>query len=217
MIFLVLVGWIIARLTGAMQYYIVPSPANYPALRIGDTFFTSNLVQPKRLDFIAYRHEEPGIEPVAYFHRLAALPGDTLEIRRGQLFVNGQNLDKNLHLMHAYLLPTASFSQLPPTVVADTFSLDRLAAPDSVRVGLADDDVNQYHLPASRTVLAASYFDYTIHKQYNHAWNQDNFGPVVIPADSYFVLGDNRHNSLDSRYTGLVARSRFMGTMLSKH
>jgi len=41
--------------------------------------------------------------------------------------------------------------------------------------------------------------------------NRDNFGPVTVPADSYFVLGDNRDHSLDSRFWGFVDRAKIRG------
>lgn len=38
-----------------------------------------------------------------------------------------------------------------------------------------------------------------------------NFGPVTIPAGQYLMLGDNRDNSADSRYIGLVPRKNLIG------
>jgi signal peptidase I len=38
-----------------------------------------------------------------------------------------------------------------------------------------------------------------------------DFGPVVVPPESYFFLGDNRDNSADSRYIGVVPRRLLIG------
>lgn len=43
---------------------------------------------------------------------------------------------------------------------------------------------------------------------------RDNFGPVDIPADSYFMMGDNRDDSADSRYFGFLPRDHIVGRPL---
>ncbi|MCY3600522.1 MAG: signal peptidase I [Gemmatimonadetes bacterium] len=40
---------------------------------------------------------------------------------------------------------------------------------------------------------------------------RDNWGPLVVPAERYFMLGDNRDDSLDSRYWGFVERAKMRG------
>ncbi|MBI1746227.1 MAG: signal peptidase I [Acidobacteria bacterium] len=43
---------------------------------------------------------------------------------------------------------------------------------------------------------------------------RDNHGPITIPPESYFVMGDNRDNSADSRYWGMVPASHIIGRPL---
>src|SRR5215208_2902327 len=51
-------------------------------------------------------------------------------------------------------------------------------------------------------------------QEYTSADVRDNYGPVTVPPDQYFVMGDNRDNSQDSRYWGFLPRDYIKGKAL---
>ena len=44
--------------------------------------------------------------------------------------------------------------------------------------------------------------------------SRDHFGPMQVPAGAYFVLGDNRDQSMDSRYIGTIPREAVRGRVV---
>lgn len=57
----------------------------------------------------------------------------------------------------------------------------------------------------------AKYIDSVILKRRSVANTRDNYGPKIVPEDCYFVMGDNRDSSEDSRYWGFLKRDIIRG------
>ena len=107
--------------------------------------------QPNRFDIVVFRSPIKNDAKEHYIKRVIGLPGETLEIREGYVYINGEQL------------------------TSDTYGLDVM-----------------YSDPSTKSEPL-------------------NFGPVEIAEEEYFVLGDNRNNSKDSRMLGPIAQRNIMG------
>lgn len=105
---------------------------------------------PQRFDIVICRY--PGRGDTNFVKRIVGLPGDTVEVRDGYLYVNGERYEEEY--------------------VADEY----------------------------RTVNGS---------------RPQNFGPYLVPDGEYFVMGDHRNNSNDSRSQGTISRDMIIGHVRS--
>lgn len=124
---------------------VIPSASMSPTISVGTRLFgfrlAYNFSEPERGDIIVF--EYPVDESQYYIKRIIGMPGETIEVKDGSVYIDGEELDES------------------------------------------------------------DYLDCTI---------EGEFGPYVIPEDNYFVMGDNRNNSSDSRYWNAKAEEAGLST-----
>jgi signal peptidase I len=141
---------------------------------------------PKRGDIVIVT--PPGTTQ-DYIKRVIGLPGDTLRMVGGQLIINGQPVKRQ---------------QVAPTIVPIDVN-SPCGSP-------TDPNLYDYRVrsPAGRMVCRVPTVRETLPNGRSYdtvelgETDEDNFGPVTIPADHVWLMGDNRDDSADSR----VAESR---------
>ncbi|NLI10389.1 MAG: signal peptidase I, partial [Elusimicrobia bacterium] len=113
-----------------------------------------------------------------FIKRVIGLPGDTVEIRDGIVFINGQKQDDE---DYARFVDSARYPRTSARIAKDAF---------------------QKYWENRETGKLFSDFV------------RDNFGPITVPQGYYFVMGDNRDRSCDSRYWGPVPELYIKGKPL---
>ena len=152
-----------------VQAFTIPSGSMMDTLLVGDYILVNKFLygpelpvtdyrlpglrHPVRGDIIVFKY--PQDEKRDFIKRIVGTPGDTVQVRGDQVFLNGQ-------------------------LLAESY-VRRMEGPLGDRA-------------------QPSYCGYTYGCE-----------PTVVPADSYFVMGDNRNNSQDSRYWGFVKKDKIKG------
>lgn len=207
--------WAVGQYTGMLRLYSIPVITNYPSLQLGDHVISSNLVAPKRFDFICYSATSPEYQNEIWVHRVCGIEGDIVEIKNGVLFVNGRNADSGLPLAHDYNIHVDDFDRLNLAEQIREEDFYQYTT-DSVATYLPDYMVSKNSLRAKRVVRPKEPDKFIDSIYSSSGWSVDHFGPVTVPKNKYFVLGDNRNRANDSRFTGFIKKSNLIGTLVSE-
>jgi signal peptidase I len=168
-----------------VKAYRSPSGAMAPTLLVGDHFFADamslnrhpiargdvvvfNVAKDGRSIFPA--DQRPDLPTDQFVKRVVGLPGDTVEVRSGNLYLNG--------------------AAVPVKAAGRDFKDDAGRA-----LGIADEDL-----------------DGRVHTILDDVRSPGHdIAPTKIPEGRYFMMGDNRDYSNDSRYWGTIRREEILG------
>lgn len=172
--------------TFVVQAFKIPSESMLDTLLVGDHLLVTKysygvkwpftdkvavpVADPKRGEVIVFRY--PLDEDKDFIKRVIGVPGDTVEIKAKQVFVNGRPMTE----------PYARYTD--PVAVPNPSTPEAVSNPDE-------------------------YFD-----RNSFTWKRDWMPRITVPAGKYFVMGDNRDHSYDSRFWGFVSREAIRGKAL---
>jgi len=184
-----------------VEPFKIPSGSMVPTLLVGDFILVNKFEYGLRLpiidtkvtkgsplqrgDVVVFRY--PKDESVDYIKRVVGLPGDTVAYENKHLTINGKSVDE--------------------TPLPDYFDEERIGYAKQFEETLGTRKHAILNNPAVPPfVIGAEDYPYRDNCSYNSA------GVVCkVPPGHYFMMGDNRDNSADSRYWGFVPDRNVVG------
>jgi signal peptidase I len=179
-------------LSFVFQNFAIPSASMASTLLVGDHVLVERATLAPSASwahFIPYRDVRRG-EPIVFYKPILEPNGEEVILVKRVIGIPGDRI----HLRHGVVYLNGVAQNEPQTAPITSVNYDPYR-----------DDFPSFPSANEPRVTAEWSLDLPTHIQ-----GED----LVVPPDSFFVMGDNRANSLDGRYWGLVHRSNLIGRPL---
>ncbi len=208
--------------TAVADWYKVPSGSMQPNILIGDRVFVNKLAYDIKIPFTDInfsRRSDPRVGDIIVFSsqranerlikRVIAVPGDSVAMHNNHLFVNQVPVELE-PIVEEQDFDVFLNDRINAAYYVESRALNHTSNNEPQLIELQNEHKSQYEVKEqSNNKESVKTYPIRVSRQY---FSQlASFETRIVGKDEFWVMGDNRDNSSDSRVIGMVPREELIG------